>query len=264
MSTVLVSEHSGIRTLRLNRPHRRNALTPEMQSELIAALESAATSSTTRVVILTGVGDHFCAGLDISSLKDFAAHRDTSSESALELEQDAFRISRVFRTLYDFPHPTIAAVTGYALAGGTGLATLCDFTLATPVARFGYTEVKIGFMPALVSAYLVLQVGEKRARSLLLTGRIFPPEEALALGLVTKIVPAEALAAHAEALAESLIELSPGALTATKLLVANQNRFWLDAAIEHALAASAAIRQSPNFREGVTAFLEKRKPTWQT
>jgi methylglutaconyl-CoA hydratase len=254
--SILISETNGVRTLTLNRPDRRNALTPEMQSELIAALEDVAASPTTRVLILTGAGEAFCAGLDLSALQAM------QHKSAPELTDDALRISRMFRTLYELPIPTIAAVNGHAIAGGTGLATLCDFTLAVPAAKFGYTEVKIGFVPALVSAYLTLQVGEKRARDLLLTARLFTAEEAHAYGLVTEVVPPESLTARVESLAQTLLANSPTSLRSTKQLLASQNRAWLDTALGHSLAANAASRETPDFREGIAAFLEKRKPRW--
>ncbi len=254
--TVLIADCGPIRTLTLNRPERRNALTPEMQDELIAALEAAATDSAVRVVILTGAGEGFCAGLDLSALEAM------QGQSAEALAADAQRIARMFRTLYELPIPTIAVVNGHALAGGTGLATLCDFTLAIPEAKFGYTEVRIGFIPALVSAYLVLQVGEKRARDLLLTARLFAAPEALALGLVTEVVPAERLPARSAELATSLLRNSPASLRATKALLAQQNRAWLEQAIEAAMLAQAESRATADFREGVSAFLEKRSPVW--
>ena len=254
--TILISESAGVRTLTLNRPDRRNALTPEMQSDLIAAFEDAANSPSTRVLVLTGAGEAFCAGLDLSVLQAMQ-HR-----SPVDLSDDAHRIARMFRSLYECPIPTIAAVNGHAIAGGTGLATLCDFTLAVPAAKFAYTEVKIGFIPALVSAYLVLQIGEKRARDLLLTARLFSAAEAQTLGLVTEVVPAEALHARVEALTQTLLANSPSSLRATKHLLARQNRPWLDRALALAIRANAAARENPDFHEGITAFLEKRKPSW--
>ena len=164
--TILVADAGRVRTITLNRPERRNAMTPEMQEELIAALEEAAASDC-RVVVLAGAGEAFCSGLDL------ACCRRMKDKSAAEHRADAERVARLFRTLYELPKPTIAMVQGAAIAGGTGLATICDFTLAAPEAKFGYTEVRIGFVPALVSAYLALQIGEKRARDLLLTGRLF-------------------------------------------------------------------------------------------
>jgi len=227
-----------------------------MQAELIAAFNDAGDSASTRVVVLTGIGDAFCAGLDLTALQAM------QHKSALELSDDAHRIARLFRTLYELPVPTIAAVNGHAIAGGTGIATLCDFTLAIPSAKFGYTEVKIGFVPALVSAYLTLQIGEKRARNLLLTGRLFDAQEAHTLGLVTEVVEPEALANKVDALAQTLLRNSPVSLRATKELLANQNRHWLDAAIKHSMQANAEARDTPDFREGIAAFLEKRKPVW--
>jgi methylglutaconyl-CoA hydratase len=250
VSTVLKSEVDGVRTLTLNRPEHRNAMTPAMQTELIAALESAGESASTRVLVLTGAADCFCAGLDLHALQP------------MELADDAHRIARIFRTLYELPLPTIAQVNGHAIAGGTGLATMCDFTLAVPSAKFGYTETKIGFVPAIVSAYLMLQIGDKRARDLLLTGRLLSAGEAHALGLVSEVVAPEELPARVHALAHTLAANSPTSLRATKRLLAEQNRHWLDKALELALKANAAARETDDFREGIAAFLEKRKPVW--
>ena len=253
--TILVSEVDGVKTIMLNRPARRNAMTPEMQDELIAALEKAATGHC-RVVVLTGAGEAFCAGLDLQHLQAIA------DKSQSEHVADAERVARLFRTLYELPKPTIAVVHGAAIAGGTGLATICDFTLAAPGVKFGFTEVKIGFVPALVSAFLTLAVGDKRSRDLLLTGRLFSSEEAERLGLVNHVYPAEELADRANALANCLKTNSPQSMAATKQLMATQNRLWLDAAIAHALTANAEARAMHDFREGVASFLEKRKPVW--
>jgi methylglutaconyl-CoA hydratase len=256
MSDILISDDAGVRTITLNRPERRNALTQEMQVDLIRAFREADDSGTTRVVVLTGAGDAFCGGLDLTVLQRM------HDKSALQLSEDAHRLQKLFRTLYELPVPTIAAVNGHAVAGGTGLATLCDFTLAVPEAKFGYTEVKIGFVPALVSAYLSLQVGEKQARNLLLTGRLFTAEEAFGLGLVTEIVAPEDLQARVRSLTETLLANSPSSLRATKNLLTDQNRAWLDAAMHVSMQANARSRETPDFREGIAAFLEKRKPTW--
>src|SRR5215470_4044693 len=153
--TILVTEEDGFQTIMLNRPERRNAMTPEMQDELIAAFERAATGDC-RAVLLRGAGDAFCAGLDLVHLQAMA------TKSQAEHVADAERVARLFRTLYELPKPTIAVVHGAAIAGGTGLATICDFTLAAPGVKFGFTEVKIGFVPALVSAFLAIQIGDKR------------------------------------------------------------------------------------------------------
>jgi methylglutaconyl-CoA hydratase len=164
--------------------------------------------------------------------------------------------------LYELPKPTIAAVHGAAIAGGAGLATICDFTLAVPSAKFGYTEARIGFVPALVSAFLALQIGDKRSRDLLLTGRLMDAHEAYRLGLVNEVVEADLLDDRVRALAQVLAANSPESLAATKRLLAAQNSAWLDAAITHALDANAKARETADFKEGIAAFLEKRKPAW--
>lgn len=254
--TILVTDNHPIRTVTLNRPDRRNAMTQEMQTELISVIEDTAANRCC-ALILTGAGDAFCSGLDLSELQSM---RD---KTAAEHRADAERLARLFIALYELPVPTIAAVNGPAIAGGTGLATLCDFTLATPAARFGFTEVRIGFVPALVSAFLALQVGDKRCRDLLLTGRLFGATEALHLGLINEIVEREELAPRAQALAKTLMGNSTESISATKQLLATQNRAWLDAAIVAAMQAHAESRETADFREGVSAFLEKRKPVWK-
>jgi methylglutaconyl-CoA hydratase len=253
--TILVAEENAIRTITLNRPARRNAMTPQMREELLAAMQEAATGSC-RVVVLAGAGEAFCAGLDLSSLQEM------NDKSVVEHTEDAERIAQLFRTIYELPKPMIAAVHGAAIAGGAGLATICDFTLAVHGAKFGYTEVKIGFVPALVAAFLTLQLGDKRARDLLLTGRLFSAEEAHRLGLVNEVLHPEGLRARTLELARCLKTNSPESMTATKRLLAAQNKAWLDTAIEHALAANAEARTTYDFREGVASFLEKRKPVW--
>jgi methylglutaconyl-CoA hydratase len=185
-------------------------------------------------------------------------------KTAAEHREDAMRVAQLFRTLYELPKATIAAVHGAAIAGGTGLATICDFTLAVPTAKFGYTEARIGFVPALVSAFLVLQIGEKQARGLLLTGRLFDAAEAYRVGLVNEVVAAEELEARVKTLAGILAANSPESVSATKRLLVAQSKTWLDAAIELSLEANAAARETADFHEGVTAFLEKRKAVWSS
>lgn len=258
-ATLLLDDRSIggglVRRITLNRPDRRNALSPAMQTELIAAMEQAA-ADRCRVLVLTGAGQAFCSGLDLAVL------RTLTEASEMDHRAHAANVARMFRTLYELPMPTIALVRGPAIAGGTGLATICDFTLATPAAKFGFTEARIGFVPALVSAYAVLQIGEKRARDLLLSARIFDAAEALRLGMVNEVVAAEEIDARVESLCEALVANSPQSHAATKRLLVAQSRAWLDAAIAAALEENAAARTTHDFREGVGAFLEKRKPQW--
>ena len=258
-TTILVNDRAitdaVVRTITLNRPERRNALSPEMQDELIVAMQRAA-DDRCRVLILTGAGEAFCSGLDLAVLRSMTTRTETDHRA------HAANVARMFRTLYELPMPTIAAVRGPAIAGGTGLATICDFTLATSNAKFGFTEARIGFVPALVSAFAVLQIGDKRARDLLLTARVFDAQEAHRLGLVNEVVTPEELDARVDALCEALAANSPQSHAATKRLLLEQNRAWLDNAISAALEENAAARTTHDFKEGVTAFLEKRRPHW--
>ena len=226
-----------------------------MQDELSEAFTSAA-GANVRVVVLQGAGEAFCAGLDIEVLREVA---DRSPE---QHRTEAARTARMFRSLWECDVPTLALVHGPAIAGGTGLATLCDFTLASPQARFGYTEARIGFVPALVSAYLQVQVGAKAAQRLLLSARLFGPEEAFRLQLVSEIVEREHLRTRAAELMAELLRNSPESMRATKRLLRAQRERWLDAALGHAAEANARSRETADFREGVTAFLEKRTPVW--
>lgn len=253
--TLHLTFEGGVAILTLNRPDKRNAISYELIGELLWALEEVKNSSA-RVLILTGAGKAFCSGMDLDNLKSLIGR---TPEQNLE---DSRTMLSLFRSLYEFPKPTIAAVNGSAIAGGTGLALLCDFTLAVPDAKFGYTEVRIGFVPAIVSTFLLRQVGEKIARDLLLTGRIFDGEEALRIGLLNQIVPQEKLMDRARELAGQLMENSPISLTHTKRLLTDQARAGLDSQIEAAIRENAAIRSTADFREGVTSFLEKRKPKW--
>jgi methylglutaconyl-CoA hydratase len=246
---------AGVATITLNRPEKRNALSFQLLNELMAALDEIERSDAL-AVMLTGAGKAFCAGMDLEELKSL------TGKSHAENVQDSQRMAQIFRRLYEFPKPTIAAVNGAAIAGGTGLATMCDFTLAVPEAKFGYTEVRIGFVPAIVSSILVWQVGHKIARDLLLTGRIFGASEAHRFGLVNEVVAPERLLSRAQELASQLMENSPASVRRTKKLINGFITDALDQQIEQAVVQNAAIRQTADFHEGVNSFLEKRKPRW--
>src|SRR6266700_8077914 len=178
-STLILDIAGQIATITLNRPDKRNAMSATMMAELQTALDEIEKSHA-RVGILTGAGKAFCSGMDLEMLAAIA------KQSPAENQEDSRRIAKMFRRIWSFPRPLIAAVNGAAYAGGCGIATLCDFTLAVPEAKFGYTEVRIGFLPALVSVFLISQIGEKRCRDLLPTGRIIDAAEAKEFGLVSE------------------------------------------------------------------------------
>lgn len=252
---ILVDSANGVKTIVLNRPDKRNALTPALIEELTVALHEAE-SCDCGVVILTGAGPAFCAGLDIEHLDS------TNSGTAEVSRQRSENMAHFLRTLYEFPKPVIAAVNGPAIAGGMSLATIPDFTLAAPEAKFGFNEVRVGFVPAIEASFLLRQVGEKRTRELLLTGRLLKAQEALQLGLVTQIVAGEDLMQSAQALACGLLQNSPQAMRSVKRLLARHASRRLDEEIEDAVTVNAQQISMEDFIEGVRAFRQHRKAEW--
>lgn len=253
--TLYITETEEIVTVTLNRSERRNALTPQMIEELIEMLDGLAHRNS-GVLILTGRGPAFCAGLDLEHLQSL------TSRTLPQHNADAERMARLLRGLYDLPLPTIAAVNGHAIAGGMGLATVCDFTLAVPEAKFGFTEARIGFIPAIVASFLNLQVGEKQARDLLLTARLIAAEEAQQMGLVNEVVRDSGLMDRAIRLARQLLKNSPESLRGTKQLLSAHAKGRLDRELKTAVEMNASARSTEDFREGVAAFLDRRAPDW--
>ncbi len=254
--TTLTLDYDGaLALITLNRPEKRNAISYELIDELLHVLGEIANSAA-QIVILTGAGKAFCSGMDLDNLRSITGRTDKENLA------DSATMARLFCSLYEFPKVTIAAVNGPAIAGGCGLATLCDFTLASSEAKFGYTEVRIGFVPAIVSAFLVRQIGEKHARDLLFTGRIIGAEEALRMGLINEVVTPEKLLGRVRDLAASLLSNSPASLLATKSLLKRYASESLDPEIAAAVEENARIRRTADFREGVSSFLEKRNPRW--
>jgi len=254
-ATLTLAYDGALALVTLNRPDKRNAISYELIDELLRALAEV-NQSPAQIVILTGSGKAFCSGMDLDNLRSITARTPEENYA------DSSTMARLFRRLYEFPKVTIAAVNGPAIAGGCGLATLCDFTLASTEAQFGYTEVRIGFIPAIVSTFLLRQIGEKHARDLLLTGRIVNADEALRLGLANEVLAPEKLMERAHDLAAALMQNSPASLLATKRLLTRYAADELDREIGDAVDANARIRITADFREGVTSFLEKRKPRW--
>jgi methylglutaconyl-CoA hydratase len=244
-----------VATIALSVPEKRNAISAQMITDMLGALQQA-DEGPAGVVIITGSGKSFCAGMDLDELQHLT--RQTQQRNL----EDARRLTKMFYRLHSFPKPVIAAVNGAAIAGGCGIATLTDFTLAVPEAKFGYTEVKIGFVPALVSVFLRRRIGDRQVRDLLLTGRIIDAAEALRMGLITEIVPQETLMDRAREIAGLLLAASPTSVAMTKKLLLNFDRAAIRAELEVAIEANADVRATPDFREGVSAFLEKRQPKW--
>lgn len=254
-TTLTLTTQNDIGTITLNRPEKRNAISYELIDELLRALEEVNRGGA-QVLIITGAGKAFCSGMDLDNL---AAITSRTPEENLN---DSETMARLFRGIYEFPKPTIAAVNGAAIAGGCGIATMCDFTLAAQEAKFGYTEVRIGFVPAIVSTFLIWQVGEKHARDLLLTGRIIDALEAHRFGLVNAVLPQPDLLPRARALANEIMQSSPSSVRATKALLLSYVKDALDRQVAQAVRDNARIRTTNDFHEGIASFLEKRKPNW--
>jgi methylglutaconyl-CoA hydratase len=257
METLLYHTHERVAYLTLNRPQKRNAFNAQLVTELAQAFAQAQADEQVRVVVLQANGPVFCAGADLGFLQSLQTATPAQNLA------DSLALMQLYRQIYRLPKPVIAAVQGPALAGGCGLATVCDLVLAAPEATFGYTEVKIGFVPAIVMVFLVRKLGEARARQLLLTAELVPAPTTHAWGLVTELVPPEQLAARTQQLAQQLAVGNSGqALAATKQLLAQVQDLPLDAALELAAQTNAQARASPDCQRGVAAFLNKTPLAW--
>jgi methylglutaconyl-CoA hydratase len=240
----------------LNRPDKRNALNRDLISELEQRLAAFEDGIEPRALIISGEGKAFCSGLDLEELQQM------SRKSYAESLQDARSYAQLLKRIYLHPKPIIAAVNGPAVAGGCGLASVCDVTIAASTAKFGYTEAKIGFVPVVVSYFLVRIMGDKNARELLLTARLIEAAEAHRLGLVNEIVEPAEVRSRSREVARQLSENSPHSLKVTKLLLANLSAPDLDEALNYACELNAQSRSVADCIEGVAAFLEKRPPRW--
>jgi methylglutaconyl-CoA hydratase len=241
----------GVLTLTLDRPEKRNALSAALIDALHAALDRADLDAEVRVVLLTGAGNDFCAGADLDEL---LASAEASAEAN---EATALRLGGLFSRLRALPKPVVAAVRGRALAGGAGLMTACDIVLAGAGAQVGYPEVLRGFVPAMVMTMLRRLVGEKAALDLVLTGRTLGAAEALAAGLVSRVVPDADLERDAGELARTLAAAPASALALTKQLFYQLDGQSFDQGIALGARVNALARQTPEFRDAIARFLAR-------
>lgn len=257
MVTIEHSRDGRIVTVTLNRPERRNALDQSLVGELTRVIRSLGQDDYARVIILTGAGNVFSAGADLDALQRLSGATDEENLA------DSMALANLFLTIRTCPKVVVANVNGHAIAGGSGLATACDMSIASRSAKFGFTEVRIGFVPALVSVLLQHRLRETDMRDLLLTGRLIPAEEAERIGLITKAVPEEQLSSAVWELAESIARnTSPEAIARTKALLATNEAADLGRAFENAAAANASARKTNDCLAGVGAFLEKDVAPW--
>ncbi len=258
LETIQITVKKPVAEILLNRPEKRNALNPQMVRELHNTLDAWKNDDSIRVIVLKGAGKAFCSGADLAYLKEL---RSFDLQKNVE---DSMLLGNLFLKIYEFPKPVIAVVQGAALAGGCGLASVCDFVLATPRAKFGYPEVKIGFVAAMVSGFLIRQVGERLARELLLTGKILTAEEAKSIGLISEVIPEEKIDQAVEELTAQLVKNGPTAMATTKQLFADFTFEKPVNDIRRLAELNAQFRQTSEFLEGVSSFLEKREPNWQS
>ena len=256
MSILLTEDQNAIRVLTLHRPDVRNALNADLISSLLEALDQAEQEEV-RALVLTGTGKAFCAGLDLADLKAI------STRSTEENRQDSAHLGALLKRIYTFPKPVIAALNGHAVAGGAGLASVCDLVVMSESAKIGYTEARIGFVAALVGVFLVRQVGEKAARDLLLSARLVQASEAKEMGLVNEVCAEEEVMERALARANELASNAPTSLAMTKQLLAAVPSMGLDEGLRYAVEVNALARTTDDLKEGVSAFLEKREPRWK-
>jgi methylglutaconyl-CoA hydratase len=248
---ILYEMRDGVARITLNRPDKRNALDGELVGELKAAFGASAADDACRVVLLTGAGTDFCSGADLANLEK------TAQNSVLDNLSDARSTADLFQMMRNHPRPVIAAVHGRALAGGCGIATACDIILAAQSAQFGYPEVNIGFVPAMVMAILRRSVSEKAAFELVVTGETVSATRAHELGLVHRVFADAQFAAEVEAYVAKLAAKSASAVMLSKRLLYNMDSMSFEAALQAGVEINAIARQTEDCRKGVERFLKK-------
>ncbi|MCW8131838.1 MAG: enoyl-CoA hydratase/isomerase family protein [Planctomycetota bacterium] len=253
---VLVEKRARHAIVTLNRPEKRNPLPYRPEDGLLPVLDALENDADVRAVVITGAGKAFCSGLDLAAMQEIQKLSAAQNRAASKQVRDFFERLRAF------PKPLVAAVNGPAFAGGAGLTVACDLAVISSEASICYSESRIGFVPVIVGVYLERAVGERTARDLLLTARAVPAAEAKELKLVHEVAAPERVLPRAEELAAQFAALSPQSLATTKELLARASGLPLKTALSLAVQANAKSRSSPDCKEGVAAFLEKRKPKW--
>ena len=257
--TLLIDKKDEVALITLNRPAKRNAMSPQLHRDMTAALEQLRDDPGTKVLVITGAGDVFCAGMDLKeffvALKDKPAEYEAVWKLAVEWRS---------RTLRYYPKPVIAMINGFCLGGGCELAMSCDLRIASEKARFGQPEINLGIIPGGGGTQrLTHLVGESRAMELILTGEMIDAQTALQIGLVSRVFPADQLEAETMKIAEKMAEKSPIALRMAKEAVKTASRSTLDEGLRREIDLFALCFSSEDKDEGVRAFLEKRKPEFK-
>jgi methylglutaconyl-CoA hydratase len=254
---VLTSISDRIGYIKLNNPEKRNALSPAIILGLKEAFFMMELNEDVKVVVLSASGKAFCAGADLAYLQQMQAF--TFQENLA----DSHGLKDLFELVYNFPKVVIAEVQGHALAGGCGLVTVCDFAFSAPAALFGYTEVAIGFVPALVSVFLLEQIGGAKTKELLLSGELITSSKAAELGLITEVIQSEELKKTVFDFAQKLItNNSSFSMTETKMLLRELTKESRIKALNYAAELNAKARAHADCKHGIAAFISKSKPSW--
>jgi methylglutaconyl-CoA hydratase len=251
---------AGAVTVVMNRPERKNAFNADLISAMAEAFETLRGAEGVRVVFLRGAGGTFSAGADLDWMREAVDRTESDNR------EDAFAMAQMLKALWDLPALTVALVEGGAFGGGVGVAAACDLAVTTSDAKFSFSEVRLGLIPATISPYVVAAIGPRAARGLFATGQVFDADHALRIGLVSEVVADKAAlgAAHAR-IAREILACAPGAVADAKALVSDVFAEPVDHGLMQETAKRiAAARVGPEGQEGVRAFLERRKPSWAT
>jgi methylglutaconyl-CoA hydratase len=257
MNYVEYHSKDQIGYITMNRPEKRNALSEEMVEQLRNAFTKAETDPSVKIVILKGNGEAFCSGADLKSLQDMQAF------SYDQNHEDSTNLKELFLQIYTLKKVVIASIHGHAVAGGCGLASICDFSFALPNVKFGFPEVKRGFVPAIVMVFLIRKIGEGKARKILLDGGMFSAKEALEMGLINGVFVEDELDEKVGFFAQKLMdENSASSMRVTKEMIATVQSLTLDSALSYAALMNAKARSSDDCKKGIAAFLNKERVVW--
>ena len=254
--TLIYDVHDRVARVTLNRPHVHNAFNEVLIKELTDVFRDIEVRDDIRVAVLTGKGKSYCAGADINWM------RKVKNYTFEENYADTFKLSELLYLVYSLPKPVVGRINGSAIGGGVGFVTICDIVIASSRAKFGFSEVKLGLIPACISPYIIRKCGEGNVRELFLTGERLTAEKAAAVGLVNRVVAPEELDEAVNDLVSQLASSGPNALKMCKDLLKNVPSMSLEQARDYTTQALAELRMSDEAQEGTAAFLEKRKPSW--
>jgi methylglutaconyl-CoA hydratase len=255
---IAIENTGAVARLWLDRPETRNAFDAAMVTELRDAVRGLSGDERVRVLVLGGRGPAFCAGADLAWMKS------TATQTREENLREAEAMADLFHAVYASPKPVVARVHGAALGGGSGLVAACDLALAAHGTQFGFTEVRLGILPAVISPFVLRKIGESAARELFLTGERFDALRALAIGLIRAVVPEAELDAAVEGRVQELLKAGPRAVAAAKALIRDVGGRSVEEVRRLTVERIAEARASAEGQEGLRAFLEKRKPAWVT